>query len=69
MKVRKWARLLLVVTPFLAGCGDFWQNPNGNNDSFSLSNSGNITVSSGVAGSGTSTITVTPGVRLPGRLH
>jgi 6-phosphogluconolactonase len=31
MKFGKWARLLpgllLVLTPFLEGCGDFWQNP------------------------------------------
>jgi 6-phosphogluconolactonase (cycloisomerase 2 family) len=27
MKLRKCARLLLAVTPFLAGCGNFWQAP------------------------------------------
>ncbi len=29
MKIARGARLLLAVTPFLAGCGDFWQAPNG----------------------------------------
>jgi 6-phosphogluconolactonase (cycloisomerase 2 family) len=29
MKIGRWARLMLAVTPLLAGCGDFWQNPNG----------------------------------------
>jgi 6-phosphogluconolactonase len=27
MKLAKWAKLLLAVTPFLAGCGNFWQPP------------------------------------------
>lgn len=27
MKLVKCARLLLAVTPFLAGCGNFWQAP------------------------------------------
>ena len=29
MKIGKFARLLLAVTPFLAGCGNFWQPPSG----------------------------------------
>lgn len=33
MKLRKCARLLLVLTPFLAGCGDFWQAPSGSSGS------------------------------------
>jgi hypothetical protein len=59
MKMGKWA-LLLSVAPFLAGCGDFWEAPGGNNASFSLSNSGNITVSPGATTGNTATITVTP---------
>ncbi|MGA3161767.1 MAG: hypothetical protein ABSC77_11175 [Terracidiphilus sp.] len=65
MKIGHWAGLL-VVAPLLAGCGDFWQNPNGSNSSFSLSNSGNITVSTGA--SGTSTITATPGSSFTGTI-
>jgi 6-phosphogluconolactonase len=33
MKLAKCARLLLAVTPFLAGCGDFWQNPSSSSSS------------------------------------
>lgn len=33
MKLGKYARLLLAVTPFLAGCGDFWQAPSGSSGS------------------------------------
>jgi 6-phosphogluconolactonase (cycloisomerase 2 family) len=29
MKIGKFARLLLAVPPFLAGCGNFWQPPSG----------------------------------------
>ena len=59
MKLGQWARLLLAAAPLLAGCGDFWQAPSGgNNTSFTLTNSGNITVSPGATN--TSTITVTP---------
>jgi len=69
MKIGKSARLLLlavapVVAGFLAGCGDFWQAPGGG--SFTLSNSGNITVSPGATSSNTSTITVTPGSSFTG---
>lgn len=58
MKIGRWAGLLAAAT-LVAGCGDFWEAPGGNS-SFTLSNSGNITISAGAAGSGTSTITVTP---------
>jgi 6-phosphogluconolactonase (cycloisomerase 2 family) len=59
MKIGKWAWLLLAAVPLLAGCGDFWQSPYGSSStSFTLSNSGDITVSPG--STGTSTITVTP---------
>ena len=58
MKMGKWAWMLLAVAPLLAGCGDFWEAPGGNSGSFSLTNSGNITVAQGATG--TSTITVTP---------
>jgi 6-phosphogluconolactonase len=33
MKIRKCARLLLAVTPMLAGCGNFWQAPSGSSGS------------------------------------
>jgi 6-phosphogluconolactonase (cycloisomerase 2 family) len=42
MKLRKCARLLLVLTPLLAGCGDFWQAP-----SSSSSGTTSTTLSSG----------------------
>lgn len=55
----KWSWLWLAVLPLVAGCGDFWQAPGGSSSTdFSLTNSGNITVSAGATG--TSTITVTP---------
>jgi len=43
MKLRKRARLLLAVTPFLAGCGNFWQAPSGSSGSGSTT----TTLSSG----------------------
>jgi hypothetical protein len=49
---------LAAATLLLAGCGDFWEAPGGNTASFTLSNSGNITVAQGATG--TATITVTP---------
>lgn len=59
MRIGCWARLLLMATPFLAGCGNFWQAPSGSsNTSYSLTNSGPIIV--GLSAPGTSTITVTP---------
>ena len=57
MKIGRWAGLLAAAT-LLAGCGDFRQAPGGNSASFTLSNSGNITVAQGATG--TATITVTP---------
>jgi len=55
----RWARLLPAAALLLAGCGDFWEAPGGNSSaSFTLSNSGNITM--GQSATGTSTITVTP---------
>ena len=56
---------MLATAPFLAGCGNFWQSPNNSSTSFSLANSGAITVSS-TGDSGTSTITVTPGSSFTG---
>jgi 6-phosphogluconolactonase len=63
MKIGKWARLMLGAAALaLAGCGNFWQNPYTSSSSgdFSLSNSGNITVSPGASTGNTSTISVTP---------
>lgn len=66
MKSGKWARLLLVAAPLLvgfgSGCGNFWQAPasSGGSTSFSLSNSGAISVSPGASTGNTATITVTP---------
>ena len=43
MKLRKCARLLLVLTPLLAGCGNFWAPPSGSSGSGTTS----TTLSSG----------------------
>ena len=56
MRVGMWGWLLLAVTTGLAGCKGFWDAPSSSN--FTLSNSGNLSVSPG--SSGTATITVTP---------
>ncbi len=56
MKIGKWAWVLLGAVPLLAGCKGFWTAPGGND--YTLSNSGNMTVTPGATG--TSTITVTP---------
>ncbi len=65
MKMGRWAGLLAAAA-LLAGCGDFWQAPGGNSStSFTLTNSGAITISSGST-TGTSTITVTPGSSFTG---
>jgi len=53
----KWAWLLLAAAPLvagLAGCGDFWQAPSGST-SFTLTNSGAITVSPGATTGNTAT--------------
>jgi len=47
MKIGRWARLLLVAAPLLAGCGDFWQAPGG-----SGSGSGGCTTNCTTASSG-----------------
>jgi 6-phosphogluconolactonase len=57
MRIGTWARVLLAAAPLLAGCGNFWQAPSGST-SFSLANSGAISVSPG--STNTATITVTP---------
>jgi 6-phosphogluconolactonase len=64
MRIGKWARLLFAAAPLLAGCGNFWEAPDSSSTSFSLTNSGNITVAPGATG--TSTITVTPGSSFSG---
>jgi 6-phosphogluconolactonase (cycloisomerase 2 family) len=65
MKIGRWAGLLAAAA-LVAGCGDFWQAPSGNSStSFTLTNSGAITISSGST-TGTSTITVTPGSSFTG---
>jgi len=59
MGMRAW--MLLAAAPLaagLAGCGDFWQAPS--SGSYTLSNSGAITVAPGATSGNTSTITVTP---------
>ena len=66
MKMGRWAGLLAAAI-LLAGCGDFWQAPSDNSStSFTLSNSGNITVSAGATTDNTATITVTPGSSFTG---
>lgn len=57
MNIRNWAKLALAASLLLAGCKGFWDLPAGSS-SFTLSNSGNITVSPG--SSSTGTVTVTP---------
>jgi len=59
MKMGRWIGLLAAAT-LLAGCGDFWEAPGGNSGSFTLTNSGNITVGPGATTGNTATITVTP---------
>jgi 6-phosphogluconolactonase (cycloisomerase 2 family) len=65
MKMGRWVGLLAAAV-LVTGCGDFWQAPGGNSStSFTLTNSGAITISSGST-TGTSTITVTPGSSFTG---
>ena len=59
MKTGNWARLLLAAAPLMTGCAGFWSGSSGSS-SFTLSNSGNITISPGATSGNTSTITVTP---------
>ena len=59
MKIGMWAWILLGAAPLLAGCKGFWDAP-GSGTSFTLSNSGNISVTAGATSGNTSTITVTP---------
>ncbi len=57
MKAGIWSRLLLIAALLPAGCKGFWDAPSGST-SYTMTNSGNITVAPG--STGTSTITVTP---------
>jgi 6-phosphogluconolactonase (cycloisomerase 2 family) len=57
MRIGSRAWLLLMAAPLLTGCANFWQAPDSSN-SFTLTNSGNISVAQSTTG--TSTITVTP---------
>jgi 6-phosphogluconolactonase len=64
MKIGLWAGLMAAAA-LMAGCGDFWQSPNGSITGFTLSSSPtSITVAQ--SSSGTSTITVTPGSSFTG---
>jgi hypothetical protein len=66
MKIVRWIGLLAAAT-LLAGCGDFWQAPSSTSSTgFSLSNSGNITVTPGATTGNIATITVTPGSSFTG---
>lgn len=67
MKIRDLARLLVAAAPFLTGCSGFWDAPN--NSSFTLSNSGNITVTPGATSGNSSTITVKPGSSFTGTVE
>lgn len=60
MKIGKWARMLLLAAPLLTGCAGFWDAPSSSSTSYTLSNSGNISVTPGVTVGNTSTIAVTP---------
>ncbi len=53
-----------MAAALVAGCGDFWESPNGSSSSFTLSNGGNISMGQGTTGS--SLITVTPGSSFTG---
>lgn len=68
MKIGNWTRWLLAALPLcVAGCGNFWQNPNtGGAGSFSLTNSGNLSIAPGATSGNTATITVTPGSSFTG---
>ena len=63
MKSGKWGSVLLAAAPlvvvFAVGCSNFWDPPSGSS-SFTLTNSGNISMTPGSTTGNTSTITVTP---------
>jgi 6-phosphogluconolactonase len=64
MKSGAWRRLIFAAAPimmaFASGCSHFWNPPAASSSSFTLSNSGNISVSPGSTSGNTSTITVSP---------
>ncbi len=64
MKSGTWKRVVAAAAPlflgFVAGCSGFWDAPSTTNNSYTLSNSGNISVTPGGTSGNTSTITVTP---------
>ena len=49
-----------LIMVFVSGCSGFWDPPNTSVSSFTLTNSGNITVAPGATSGNSSTITVTP---------
>ncbi len=64
MKSGTWKRVVVAAAPlilgFVAGCSNFWDPPSTTNNSYTLSNSGNISVTPGGSSGNTSTISVTP---------
>jgi hypothetical protein len=64
MKIAGWAGLMAAAA-LMAGCGNFWQAPGGSRNSFTLTNSGSVTVAQGATSSNV-TITVTPGSSFTG---
>jgi len=64
MKSGTWKRVVVAAAPlilgFVAGCSGFWDAPSTTNNSYTLSNSGNISVTPGGTSGNTSTVTVTP---------
>jgi len=64
MKSGTWKRVVAAAAPlilgFVTGCSGFWDAPSTTNNSYTLSNSGNISVTPGGTSGNTSTITVTP---------
>ncbi len=64
MKSGTWRRVVVAAAPlilgFVTGCSGFWDPPSTTNNSYTLSNSGNISVTPGGTSGNTSTITVTP---------
>ncbi len=66
MKIGSWAWVLLTAALFLAGCKNFWQAPD-SSSSYTLTNSGNISVA--LSSTGNSTITVTPANSFTGTVN